>query len=553
MSDSNNIKKEQTNNNEQDNIDSRKMKRRDMIKGLATIPVVGALAYGSWKKKRYDELFRKNIRNVTDLSAASPQITEFGDVNPKLRIGIIGFGGRGEHLLRAAGFAHPGIVEGWKEAALNNSSDKRYQDYLAQDDLNLEVNGICDLYDVHAERALAASANKGREGLNGSFGKKAKNYTNYKDLIAADDIDAVIIGTPDHWHADIVVEAASKGKHVYVEKGLTRTLDEAFYVRDAVKNSDIVFQLGHQGRQTESYIKAKDAIDKDVIGKVNLIEVTTNRNSPNGAWVYDIDPEGNPKTIDWAQFEAPCENKHPFSAERFFRWRCWWDYGTGLSGDLLTHEYDAINQIMRLGIPHSVVSSGGVYYWKDKSKGHYVNEVREVPDVWQATIEYPERDLTLLYSASLASNKDRGKAIMGHDGYMELGKSLNIYADWGSTKYREKIDKGIIDTNLPIYTYIPGRNNVDAVATPTEQYFAGRGLLYTYRGGKRVDTTHLHIKEWIDKIRESIHKGKTVQPSCNINEAFDEAVTSHMATISYKKKTKVFWDREKEEVIAEQG
>ncbi len=547
MSDSNN--KNQENINKEPGITGpEKMNRRDVIKGLATIPVIGALAYGTWKKKRYDDLLRKNIRNVTDLPATSPEISSYGNDSPKLRIGIIGIGGRGEHLLRATGFAHPDKIEGWKEAAVLNSSDKRYEDYLAQDDLNLEVNGVCDLFDVHAERGLAASANKGREGLNGSFGKKAKRYTNYRDLIAAEDIDAVIVGTPDHWHSEIVIEAAKRGKHIYVEKGLTRTLEEAFSVREAVKNSGIVFQLGHQGRQTESYIKAKEAIEKDIIGKINLIEVTTNRNTPNGAWVYDIDPEATPETLDWKQFEAPCENKHPFSPERFFRWRCWWDYGTGLAGDLLTHEYDAINQILRLGIPHSVVSSGGVYYWKDKSKDHYENEVREVPDVWQASLEYPDRDLTLLYSASLASSKDRGKVIMGHDGYMELGNSMNIYADFASTKYREKIDKGIIDTNLPIYTYIPGRNNVDAVATPTEQYFAGRGLLYTYRGGKRVDTTYLHVKEWIESIRKTLDTGKPVQPSCNIDEAFDEAITAHMATIAYKKNSRVFWDRDNEKI-----
>ncbi|MFW5645006.1 MAG: Gfo/Idh/MocA family protein, partial [Bacteroidota bacterium] len=241
MSDSENKNTEQNDNRQENQTETRKMRRRDMLKSLATIPVLGAFAYGTWKKKQYDDLLRKNIRNVTDLSATSPSIKEFKEVNPKLRIGIIGFGVRGEHLLRSAGFAHPDIIEGWKNAALNNSSDNRYQDYLAQDDLNLEVTGICDVYDIHAERALAASANKGKEGINGSFGKRAKKYTHYKDLIAADDVDAVIIGTPDHWHADMVIEAAKKGKHVYIEKGLTRTLDEAFRVREAVKNSNIVF------------------------------------------------------------------------------------------------------------------------------------------------------------------------------------------------------------------------------------------------------------------------------------------------------------------------
>ncbi len=428
-----------------------------------------------------------------------------------------------------------------KEAAEKDSRDNRYEDFLQQDDLNVEIRGVCDLFDVHAERALKASANTGREGTGGTMGTPAKRYATYQEMTAADDIDAVIIAAPDHWHARIAIDAARAGKHVYVEKGLTRTLDEVYAVRDAIKKSGIVFQLGHQGRQTESYIKAKEAVEKNLLGKINLVEVCTNRNSPNGAWVYDIHPDASEKTVDWTQFEEPCEVKHPFSTERFFRWRCWWDYGTGLSGDLMTHEYDAINQILGMGIPESAVSSGGVYFYKEKD--YYENEVREVPDIWNAVLEYPHLDFTLMYSATLANNHDRGKMIMGHDGTMKLGISIQVYACRESARYKEKIQGGLIDPDLPIYTYIPGCKNVDSVATATEQYFASRGLLYTYRGGHRVDTTHLHIAEWIESIRE----GK--QPSCNIDQAFEEGITAAMAILAYREKRMVFWDRDKQQVI----
>ncbi|MEX0986038.1 MAG: Gfo/Idh/MocA family oxidoreductase, partial [Bacteroidales bacterium] len=432
------------------------------------------------------------------------------------------------------------LIQNWKDAADRDNTDRRYNDYMQQDDLNIVVNGVCDLFDVRAERGLQSSANIHREGLHGTFGNQARRYRDYRDLLRADDIDAVIIATPDHWHAKIVIDAARAGKHVYVEKGLTRTLEEVYAIRDVVKETGITFQLGHQGRQTESYIKAAEAVDKGLIGEINLIEVCTNRNSPNGAWVYKIDPQGTEKTIDWDKFEEPCEEKRPFSPERFFRWRCWWDYGTGLSGDLLTHEYDAINQIVKMGIPETAVSSGGVYFYTKPE--HYVHEVREVPDVWNAVLEYPEHNFSLLYSASLASNKDRGKVIMGHDGHMELGNNLSVYASRESTRYKEKIQSGLIDPKTPIYSYIPGRKDVDAVASPTEQYFAGRGLLFTYRGGKRVDTTHLHVAEWVEAIREN------KQPSCDIDQAFEEGITAAMATISYKENRKVTWDKEKEEV-----
>jgi len=518
-----------------------KISRRDIIKGLATIPVLGAFAYGLWRKNKYDHYRSTKLKkelNMSEAVPASPPVKREGE---PVRIGLIGYGIRGEQLLRAAGFAHPEVIQDWKEAAARESTDKRYHDYMEQDDLNIVVNGVCELFDKRLERAAVASANLAREGTNGKPGKSAKRYKNYRDLLAADDIDAVIIAAPDHWHARIAVDAANAKKHVYVEKGLTRTLDEVFAVRKAVKSNGIIFQLGHQGRQTESHLKAREAIDKNILGKINLVEVCTNRNSPNGAWVYDIDPKGNENTIDWQQFEEPCETKHPFSPERFFRWRCWWDYGTGLSGDLLTHEFDAINQIIGMGIPSSATSSGGVYFFKEKA--HFVNEVREVPDVWNAVFEYPDRDFSLLYSATLANNRQRGKLIMGHDATMEVGNNLTIYACGESTRYKEKIQSGLINPQVPIYSYIPGRKDVDAVATATEQYFAGRGLLYTYRDGKRVDTTHLHIAEWVDAIRE----GK--QPSCNIDRAFEEGISSAMATISLKENRRVFWDRDKEELI----
>ena len=270
-----------------------------------------------------------------------------------------------------------------------------------------------------------------------------------------------------------------------------------------------------------------------MIGKVNLIEVTTNRNDPNGAWVYPIHPDAGPETIDWPQFigQAPW---HEFSLERFFRWRCWWDYSTGLSGDLLTHEYDAMNQIFGFGIPDTAISSGGIYYFKDG---------RTVPDVLHTVFDFEEKELTMLYSATLASGRSRGKVIMGHDGSMEVSNSLTVYADRASTKYKEEIAGGVIDPLLPIMNYTPGRKKIDAVTSATEQYFAGRGLLYTYRGGRRLDTTHLHVREWLNCIRN----GGT--PSCNVDQGFEEAITAHMGTISYHEGRKVRWDKDKEVII----
>lgn len=507
--------------------------RRDIIKGLATVPVLGAFFYGWYKKRRYDMMLRNAIQEEISLEDENPLLNRKVSNDQQIRLGIIGTGGRGRSLLKACGFLRPEIIDDYVEAANLNKTDKRYSEFLEQDDLNVVVNGLCDVFDVHADFGLAACANIDRLSSNGKMQPQPKRYRNYKDLIAADDIDAIIIATPDHWHGTMTIEAARAGKHVYCEKPMTWTIEETYDVVKAVKDNNIVFQLGHQNRQTESYFKAKEAIEKDVLGKINLIEVTTNRNSPEGAWVYKINKEASKQNIDWDQFIGPAP-VHEFSLERFFRWRCWWDYSTGLSGDLFTHEYDAMNQILGLGIPHSAMASGGIYYYKDG---------RTVPDVLQMSFEYPDKDLTLLYSASLASNKNRGRVIMGHDGYMELGNNMKIYADAESTKYKAKIKEGIIQPEIPIFSFTPGLKQVDAITSPTEQYFAGRGLLYTYRGGKRVDTSHLHIKDWLDAIRTGS------QTSCNIDQGFEEAMTAHMGTVSFHEKRKVYWDAENQKIV----
>jgi predicted dehydrogenase len=380
---------------------------------------------------------------------------------------------------------------------------------------------------------MDACANVNRSGSGGSMGKQPKRYTNYRDLLSAEDIDAVIIATPDHWHAAMTIEAARAGKHVYCEKPMTNSIPETYEVVQAVRENNIVYQLGHQNRQIESYQKAKEVVKAGFIGKVNLVEVTTNRNDPNGAWIYPIPKEASQQNIDWDQFIGPAPY-HTFSLERFFRWRCWWDYATGLSGDLFTHEYDSMNQILELGIPYSAVASGGNYFYRDG---------RTTPDVLQMAFEYPQKELSLLYSASLASNWNRSRAIMGNDGIIELDSNLQVYADSGSKRYEEKIKNRIIDPDKPIYSFTPGLQQVDAISSATAQYFAKRGLLYTYRNGKRVNTAHLHIKEWLECIR---HDGT---PSCHVDTAFEEAITAHMGTLAYRENRKVFWDEEKNRVV----
>jgi predicted dehydrogenase len=402
---------------------------------------------------------------------------------------------------------------------------------------------------------VLAGSNIHREGKDGKFGALPKRYRHYRDLLAADDVDAVIIAAPDHWHGTMAMDAARAGQHGYLEKPMSWTVPETYMIRDTVKQSGVTFQFGHQGRQTDSYIRAQQIIAKNILGHISLIEVCTNRNDPNGAWVYQIHEKASPDTIDWKQFEGDPdrireymdymkangleryvgpESRDKFDLKRFFRWRCWWDYSTGLSGDLLTHEFDAVNQILGVGIPHSATSSGGVYFFKDG---------RTVPDVLQTSFEFPDRNLTMLYSATLASQRFRGKVFMGHDASMELSSSLTVKVDPRSTRYQEQIKAGIIKPDTPFITYVPGQADVDTVSSATELYFAQRGLLYAYVNGKRYDTTYLHIREWVDCIRSGL------KPSCDIDAAFEEAIAAHMGTRAFLEGRTMYWDKEKEEIV----
>lgn len=510
------------------------VRRRDFLKGLATFPVFGAFFYGLWEKRKQDHDKKNAILAELGIGQEAPAVlpqTTRKAAGELIRLGIIGVGIRGEELLRAAGFAHPEWLANVKKAAQQNKLDKRLEDWLQQEDLNVAITGVCEVFDLRAERGLAIANHDVRSQGSAGALPQAKRYRDYREMLQSQEIDAVLIATPDHHHAPITIAAANAGKHVYCEKGMARAEEEIDPVVAAVKNSGIVFQLGHQNPQNACFAKAKEIVAKNLLGKITLIETTTNRNTPNGAWVRHLDDKGNPKpgspeTIDWERWLG-ARPQVPFSIDRYYNWTKWWDYGTGLANQLFSHEYDAVNQILNLGIPQSAVASGGIYFYKDG---------REIPDTFQAVLEYPDRELTLVYSATLANSRSRGRVFMGHDGAMEIGGTLTVTVDDDSTRYKNKILAGIIDTSLPLISYRPGANGIDAITSASQKYYASRGLIYTYRDGRRVDVTHLHIKEWLDCIRN----GGT--PSCHIEKGFEEAITCQMITKAYREQRRVEWD-----------
>ncbi|MFC3417570.1 Gfo/Idh/MocA family protein [Algoriphagus hitonicola] len=514
--------------------------RREVLKSLAGIPILGTVWAAGLNTVNQAQLEKQYLLEKLNIKASPPPASGPMSGQP-LRVGLIGFGIRGEQLMRALGFATPEWLEEMAKASEKDPNDTRLDDFQAQENLNVKLTAICDIFDIRAEKAVEAFNRNGNS---------CKRYKTHLDLINSGEVDAIIIATPDHWHAPMSISAIEAGVHAYVEKPMTHSIAETYALRDAVqRNPNSVFAVGHQHRQTLSFLTAQDAIAKNTLGHVSLVVTNTNRNDDNGAWQYPIHPDASPETIDWNAFlgNAPVVD---FNQEHFFRWRKWWAYGSGLSGDLLTHDYDRINCVLNMGIPKYVTASGGVYTHRDG---------RNVPDVMQVNMDFPdfstgssqengkEKGMSLVYSATLGNQFDRGTVLMGHDASMELGNVLTIHADPRSSQYKEMIAEGKIDPVVPIYQYDPSADGVDAVTSATAKYFANKGLLWTYRDGKRVDSTFLHLREWLSCIRN----GGT--PSCGIVEGFEEAITAHMAGLSYKIGRKIEWDPSTEQIIALPG
>src|ERR1700733_14560234 len=268
----------------------------------------------------------------------------------------------------------------------------------------VECVAVCDLYDSRHQAAQEAVKNQ------------VPATRNYKEILDRKDVDAVIVAVPDHQHRRIVVDACAAGKDVYCEKPMSHTVDDGFAMVDAAHKGNRMVQIGSQRVSSIVYEKARQLYAAGALGDVFFIEGSSARNSPSGAWVYPIPPDASEQTIDWNEFliGAP---KRPFDATRFFRWRCYSDYGEGLAGDLFVHLLSGIYFVSGTNeAPQRAQTSGGLYRWKDG---------RDFPDVIQTLYDYPK--FRVLLRCNL--NNAGGKPIKFHGtkGTMEIiGQTLTF-------------------------------------------------------------------------------------------------------------------------------
>ncbi|HET9405994.1 MAG TPA: Gfo/Idh/MocA family oxidoreductase [Candidatus Sulfotelmatobacter sp.] len=267
---------------------------------------------------------------------ASAQMAASGE---KIRFASIGTGVRGCELLQAS-LDVPGV----------------------------ECVAVCDLYDGRHKAAQEAVK------------KDVPATRDYRQILDRKDIQAVIIAVPDHQHRRVFEDACAAGKDVYCEKPMSHTVEDGFAMVEAAHKASRIVQIGSQRVSSILYAKAKEIYDSGKLGDVYSITAYWDRNSPSGAWVYPIPPDASEQTIDWNTFlgNAP---KRPFDPARFFRWRCFEDYGEGLAGDLFVHLISGIHFITGTNtVAQRAQSAGGLYHFKDG---------RDFPDLIETFYDYP--------------------------------------------------------------------------------------------------------------------------------------------------------------------
>ncbi|MDX5477922.1 MAG: Gfo/Idh/MocA family oxidoreductase [Cyclobacteriaceae bacterium] len=269
---------------------------------------------------------------------------------------------------------------------------------------NVELVAVCDLY-------------KGRlDSAKERWGNHLFVTQDHTELLKRRDIDAVIIATSDHWHKQISIDALNAGKHVYCEKPMVHSVKEGMDVINAWKKSGKVMVVGSQGVSSLGNEKAKELLAEGAIGDIVYAEGFWARMSPEGAWQYAIPKDGNEQTVDWKKYISNT-NKKDWDPLRFFRWRNYLDYGTGMSGDLFVHLFSSLHSITDSLGPNKISAMGGLRYWKDG---------REVPDVLLGTFDYPETPQHSGFNLSLRCNFVDGTSgttylrIVGTKGSMDV-------------------------------------------------------------------------------------------------------------------------------------
>ena len=374
--------------------------------------------------------------------------------NNRVRFGVIGAGARGTELLR---------------------------DALACS--NTECTGVSDVYSRRLEESRAIAP-------------AARPHPDYRRLLEDPAVDAVLIATPQHLHAEHFIAALDAGKHVYIEKTMAFTVDHAKQMRAAFERagSHRAVQIGHQFTSSGHVADANRFLHPDLMGKVTFIQARMYRNTPHGKpqWARPVYPDMTPENIHWKAFlgESP---ELAFDPHRFVNWRYFWDYSGGSVFENMSHQVAFWYKTMGLRIPRAVTMTGGIYLWKDG---------REVPDTMTVAMEHEEE---LLYTWDCGFGDER----------------LSVTEDVMGTA-------GTISRTPQTIRYAPEKKN-----RPDGNEMAG--------------VTRTDPKAHMQNFFEAIRSG--CEPNCSFELGYRVSIACRMAVESYRQQRTVRWDAAREEIV----
>ena len=298
----------------------------------------------------------------------------------------------------------------------------------------------------------------------------------YQDILARNDVDAIIIGTPDHWHKQIAVDAMKAGKDVYCEKPMIHAYAEGPEMIDAARSTNRILQIGSQRVSSIIYSKAKDLLASGAIGQLNMVTAHWDRNSSMGAWNYTVPLDASPETCDWPRFLGTAP-KIPFNAQHFFQWRKWKAYGTGVAGDLFVHLFSGTHFITGSNGPTRAMATGGLRFWKDG---------RDADDVLLGLFDYREGfNLSLRVNFVDGGEESENLLFTGSEGTMEIAyHSVSVSRtprerEPGHTigTFTEAMQKRVLESYRQKY---PPSHPSGPPAAGFEKYVAPEGYLDSY-------------------------------------------------------------------------
>ena len=347
------------------------------------------------------------------------------------------------------------------------------------------------------------------------IGEGVEGFAEYRKLLERKDIDAVTIATVDHWHATCAVDALNAGKHVYVEKPMTRYLGEAFEVHDTVKKVGKILQVGSQGCSDMKWHKAAEWIKAGKIGPIVMSQGSYMRNNPKGEWNYAIQTWASPEDIDWKTWLGKVARKKDFSADDYFRWRKYYPYCGGLMSDLVPHK--AHPYILATGNPEfplRVACVGSKPVHSDQNTQG--TPERDVPEIIQIIAEFPS-GMVLHITSSSVNELGTQELIRGH--------KANLYM--ASNKVELRPEKPYTDElDIEESEAFLGPTNVPPTI-PTEVL--------------------PHEKNWFESIRAN------KQPNCGIDLAIREQVLVSLAEISERENVMCLFDEKTRKVTTGEG